>query len=364
MDAKSLLDAYALGSLRLSNRVVMAPMSRGRSDLEGLATPRMATYFAQRASAGLIITDGIWPSLPGKSNEYTPGLVTDQHVASWRAVTAAVHANGGRIFAQLMHGGRVGHAQVGGVQPVAPSAIPARGRVHTANGPLPLPTPRALTTSQVRQEAGVYAAAARRAVDAGFDGVEIHGANGYLISQFLSTSANQRTDRYGGSITGRIRFAVEATAATVDAVGKDRVGIRLSPGAGLWDTIETDVPDLYQALLAELAGLDIAYVHMTASTDDATLQGFRRSWPNAFMVNPVHPASSTPAGVAEARHWLGQGADLISFARAFIANPDLVERLRMGLPLASGDPATYYSGADRGYITYAPYPHQRRDLAG
>lgn len=219
-----------------------------------------------------------------------------------------------------------------------------------------------LTTGQVREEAGVYAAAAGRAVDAGFDGVEIHGANGYLISQFLSTNANRRTDRYGGSITGRIRFAVEATAATVDAVGKDRVGIRLSPGAGLWDTIETDVPDLYRALLTELAALDIAYVHMTASTDDATLRGFRRNWPATFMVSPVHPSSRTPAGVEEARHWLAQGADLISFGRAFIANPDLVERLRTGLPLESGDPATYYTGADCGYITYPPYLHRHPDL--
>lgn len=357
--SNSLFESLDLAGLRLPNRVVMAPMSRGRSDGDGLATSSMAAYFAQRATAGLIITDGTWPSLLGKANPGTPGLANQAQADSWRQVTSAVHANGGRIFGQLMHGGRISHADTTGMRPVGPSEIAARDTVvYTDKGPQPAPVPRALSTTEAAEEAHVYAAAARRAIDAGFDGVELHGANGYLIGQFLSSSANQRTDAYGGSITGRIRFAVEAAAAAVDAVGGSRVGIRLSPGAGIWDAIDEDIPELYGALLTELASLDLAYVHITASTDEQTLIGLRRVWPHAFMVNPAHPAQPVPADRTAAEHWRSLGADLISFARAYLANPDLVERLRAGLPLQDGDMETYYTGGDRGYLTYGPYQYQ------
>ena len=298
----TLFDGYRLGDLVLPNRVVMAPMTRVRAAAGGLATPSMATYYAQRATAGLIVTEGVQPSLIGQSNPGTPGLYTDEQVAAWRPLTAAVHANGGRIFES-------------------------------------------------------YAEAARRAVDAGFDGVELHGANGYLISQFLSSNANLRTDRYGGPVANRIRFAVEAVSATVDAVGAARTGIRFSPGGTFWGVAERDVPELYTALLYELARLQVAYVHLEATIDEEVLLALRRAWPGTLIMNPVMPMGPKQTGRSDADHWLDRGADLISFGRAFIANPDLVERLRTTLPITPVDDATYYQGGDAGYLTYPTYQH-------
>lgn len=353
----SLFDRYRLGGLDLPNRVVMAPMSRVRAAAGGLATPSMAAYYAQRATAGLIVSEGVQPSLVGQSNPGTPGLHTDEQVASWRPVTDAVHVNGGRIFAQVMHGGRVSHPDTTGLQPVGPSAVAAVGEVFTPNGPRPTPVPRALDTSEVPEHARSYAEAARRAVDAGFDGVELHGANGYLISQFLSSNANLRTDSYGGPIANRIRFAVEAVAATVDAVGGSRTAIRLSPGGTFWGVEETEVPELYAALLAELARFDLAYVHLEATAEEEVLIGLRRAWPGTLIMNPVVPLGPKQTDRTTADHWLDLGADLISFGRAFIANPDLVERLRTGLPIAPVDPATFYQGGDAGYLTYPAYQY-------
>ncbi|WP_017573192.1 alkene reductase [Nocardiopsis halotolerans] len=353
----SLFHPHQIGSLTLPNRVVMAPMTRVRAAEGGLATPSMATYYAQRATAGLIVSEGVQPSLVGQSNPGTPGLYTDEQVASWKPVTGAVHANGGRIFAQIMHGGRVSHHETTGTQPVGPSAVPAVGNVFTPTGPQPAPMPRALETAEVPEHAGSYAGAARRAVDAGFDGVELHGANGYMISQFLSSNANLRTDSYGGSVANRIRFAVEATAATVDAVGAERTGIRLSPGGGFWGVEERDVRELYTALLAELSRLGVAYVHLEATTDEELLLELRRAWSGTLIMNPTVPMGPKQVDKAGADRWLGLGADLVSFGRAFIANPDLVERLRSGLPIAPVDETTYYQGGDRGYLTYPAYQH-------
>lgn len=349
---RTLLEPVAVGDLVLPNRVVMAPMTRVRADAGGLATASMATYYAQRASAGLIVSEGVQPNVVGQSNPGTPGLHTDEQATSWRGVTDAVHEHGGRIFAQLMHGGRVSHPDTTGHQPVAPSAVPSTGLVFTPTGMQEPLVPRALETHEVREQAEAYADAARRGVGAGFDGVELHGANGYLITQFLSDDANLRTDEYGGSTVNRIRFAVEATEATVQAVGGQRVGIRLSPGSGIWGAGETDVRATYLALLGELARLDLAYVHLEATTDLDLLVELRRAWPGTMIVNPVHPASPTPADRTAADQWLDLGADLISFGRAFISNPDLVERLRADLPLAPYDVETYYAGGDRGYIDY------------
>ncbi|WP_413755491.1 alkene reductase [Streptomyces sp. MMBL 11-3] len=351
----SLFQPYQLGGLTLPNRVVMAPMTRVRAAAGGLATPSMATYYAQRATAGLIVTEGVQPNLIGQSNPGTPGLHTDEQQESWRQVTDAVHLNGGRIFAQLMHGGRVSHPDTTGLQPVGPSAVPATGEVFTPTGPQAAPVPRALETSEVPEQARSYADAARRAVDAGFDGVELHGANGYLISQFLSSDANLRTDGYGGSVAHRIRFAVEAVAATVDAVGAARTGIRLSPGGTFWGVHETEVTELYTALLGELARLEVAYVHLEATTDEEVLVQLRRAWPGTLVMNPALPMGPKQVGRSEADHWLDLGAELISFGRAFIANPDLVERLRTGVPIAPVDEATWYQGGDAGYLTYPTY---------
>ncbi|MCW8096171.1 alkene reductase [Streptomyces tauricus] len=353
----SLFQRYDLGALTLPNRVVMAPMTRVRAAAGGLATPSMATYYAQRASAGLIVTEGVQPSLIGQSNPGTPGLHTDEQQESWRQVTDAVHANGGRIFAQLMHGGRVSHPDTTGFQPVGPSAVAAVGDVFTPTGPQPAPVPRALETAEVPEHARSYGDAARRAVDAGFDGVELHGANGYLISQFLSINANLRSDGYGGSVANRIRFAVEAVSATVEAVGAARTGIRLSPGGTFWGVEETEVTELYTALLGELARLDVAYVHIEATSDEEVLLKLRRAWPGTLVMNPVLPMGPKQTGRSDADHWLGLGADLISFGRAFIANPDLVERLRTGVPIAPVDEATYYQGGDAGYLTYPAHQY-------
>lgn len=360
----SLFDRHEIGGLPLPNRVVMAPMSRVRGTAEGLATASMATYFAQRASAGLLISDGIQPNRVGTANPGAAGLRTDEEAASWRPVTDAVHAHGGRIFGQLMHGGRIGHESVSGLQPVGPSAVAADATVFTPAGPQPAPVPRALATEEVGEQAASYAEAATRAVAAGFDGVELHGANGYLIGQFLSSNANLRTDRYGGAIANRIRFAVEAVEATADAVGAHRTGIRLSPAAGIWDVVEEDVPELYGALLTELDRLGLAYVHLEATTDETTMLDLRRQWSGTFMVNPstwtqrgASPYGPVPTNRESADRWLGLGADLISFGRAYIANPDLVERLRLGLPLAEADPASFYAGGDEGYVDHAPYEH-------
>jgi N-ethylmaleimide reductase len=353
----TLFTSYRIGGLTLPNRMVMAPMTRVRAAAGGLATSSMATYYAQRATAGLIVSEGVQPSAIGQSNPGTPGLHTDEQVEAWRPVTAAVHANGGRIFAQLMHGGRISHSDTTGLQPVGPSAVPAVGDVFTPTGLQPAPMPRALDTAEVPEHARSYGDAARRAVDAGFDGVELHGANGYLISQFLSSNANLRTDRYGGPIANRIRFAVEAVAATVEAVGGDRTGIRFSPGGTFWGVQETDVRELYTALLAELAPLGLAYVHLEATADEEVLVALRRAWPGALIMNPVLPMGPKQTSRDDADHWLGLGADLISFGRAFLANPDLVERLRGGLPIAPVDEATYYQGGDAGYLTYSAHQY-------
>lgn len=354
----SLFESYRLARLDLPNRIVMAPMTRARATAEGLPTASAALYYAQRASAGLIISEGVQPSLQGQSNPSTPGLHTDEQVAAWRPVTGAVHTNGGRIFAQIMHAGRVSHPDVAGFRPVAPSAVALEAELYTGpNGLQPAPVPRALTTAEVRGEVQAFADAARRAVDAGFDGVELHGANGYLIQQFLSSNVNRRSDAYGGSVAGRVRFAVEAAEAAAGAIGADRVGIRISPGNTVWNVAEEDTPELYAALVDALAPLGLAYLHTIASTGDDTLMALRKSWPGAFIVNPSQPTNPTESDRAGGERWLANGADLIAYGRPYLANPDLVERFRAGLALGSPDRETFYQGGDTGYIDQPAYRH-------
>ncbi|MGI5502609.1 alkene reductase [Lentzea sp. CA-135723] len=346
-----LLTSYRLGNLTLPNRLVMAPMTRARA-VDGKPTAETATYYAQRATAGLIVTEGVHPNAVGQAGPSMPGVHDDAQVEAWRVVTDAVHANGGRIFAQLMHGGRIGHVDVAGHHPVGPSAIAAGTDVFTPSGMAPAPVPRALTTAEVGEQVQAFADAARRAVDAGFDGVELHGANGYLIQQFLSSSANERTDRYGGA--GRIRFAVEAVEAAADAIGAERVGIRLSPGGESQGIVEQDVPALYGSLLKALP--DIAYVHVLATTDDETLMGLRKAWPTAFILNPGGQIGPVESTFEQGQRWLANGADLISYGRAYLGNPDLVERFRLGLPLVSTERETWFS-APSGYVDYPSYQH-------
>ncbi|MER7132499.1 alkene reductase [Streptosporangium saharense] len=339
---------FRLGALELPNRLVMAPMTRSRAYVDGVPSTLTALYYAQRASAGLIVSEGVQPSAAGKGYMDTPGLHTDQQVAGWREVTDAVHAAGGRIFAQLMHAGRIGHPDNTGALPVAPSAVRPGGQIFTPNGMQDLPTPVALTTEEVEATIGDFVDAARRAVDAGFDGVELHGANGYLIHQFLSQNANRRQDRFGGSVENRIRFAVETAKAVTEAIGAHKVGIRISPATGVQDLVEEDADEVYPALLAELARLDLVYLHHLAGGSAEFDRRVRSLWPNALIVND--PAKSVPAD--SVAHWLAQDADLVALGKAFLANPDLPVRLRLGAPLNEADLSTAFGGDHTGYTDY------------
>lgn len=354
----TLFDSCRLGRLTLPNRIAMAPMTRARATPDGLPTDSMAIYYAQRATAGLLITEGIQPSAQSQSSVYTPGLYNDEQVAAWSKVTGAVHANGGRIFAQLMHAGRVSHPEVAGFEPMAPSAV--RPDINIFTGPkglLPAPTPRAMTTEEVRDQIDVFVDAARRAIVAGFDGVELHGATGYLLHEFLSSNTNLRTDAYGGSINGRIRFVVEVAEAVAHAIGADRVGLRVSPGSQIWDIHEENVPEVYDSLIRALAPLDLGYLHTVVSTDEEVLLNMRKLWPTAYIVNPTFAGSPHQATPADGDYWLQKGADIISYGRAFLANPDVVERFRLGLSLTEADTETTYRGGDRGYIDYTSHQH-------
>ncbi len=304
------------GSLELRNRIVMAPMTRSRA-YRTVPTSDTATYYAQRAGAGLIVTEGIQPSAVGQGYPATPGLHADEQVATWREVTGAVHAAGGTIVAQLMHTGRLGHPATteadghGPLTPVAPSPVPAAGQVFTPTGPHDHVVPEELTDAQIDETVADFAAAARNAIAAGFDGVEIHGANGYLLHQFLATNTNVRTDAWGGTPQNRIRFTLDVAKAVASAIGADRTGIRLSPANGLGDTVEDDHRDLYPLLVRELDTLGLA---------DLIADGT---------------------------------ADAVSFGRLFISNPDLVTRLADDAELTAPDLSKAYGGDRTGYTDYA-----------
>ncbi|MEU3163567.1 alkene reductase [Streptosporangium sp. NPDC006930] len=339
---------FTLAGLQLPNRLVMAPMTRSRAYVDGIPSSLTALYYAQRASAGLIITEGVQPSQAGKGYMDTPGLHTDEQVAGWREVTDAVHAAGGRIFAQIMHAGRIGHPDNTGALPLGPSAVRPAGQIFTPTGLQDYQTPLELTTAQVESTVQDFADAAARAVEAGFDGVELHGANGYLIQQFLSQNANLRDDHFGGSQENRIRFAVETARAVVDRIGASKVGIRLSPGNGAGDLVEDDMHEVYPALVSELAALDLAYLHLVASSSEELNQEIQTLWPNTLIVND--PSIGDPAD--RATRWLERGADLVSLGQSFLANPDLPLRLRLGAELNQADFGSAFGGDHRGYTDY------------
>ncbi|MFD0142766.1 MULTISPECIES: alkene reductase [unclassified Streptomyces] len=346
-------DPIVLGGRRLPSRVAMAPMTRSRAFGPGAEpTELMATYYAQRASAGLIVTEGIQPSPIGQGYPDTPGLHTPGQVAAWRTVTDAVHREGGVIFAQLMHTGRIGHPSLlpDGLVPVAPSAVAAKGRVFTHEGPKEYVTPKELSEAEIRQTIDDFAAAARNAIEAGFDGVEIHGANGYLVHQFLAPDTNRRTDAWGGDTEGRIRFAVEVATAVAEAIGSDRVGLRVSPGNLYNDMAEDDPAETYEALLAKLVGLDLAYLHLMEGPDRDLTARLRKAWPGLFVLNPfTYPEVTGP----EALKLIENGsADMIAYGALFLANPDLPARLAAGGPFNTPDAATFYGGDHRGYTDY------------
>ncbi|MFE1774192.1 alkene reductase [Streptomyces sp. NPDC059008] len=353
-------DPIELGGRRLANRIAMAPMTRSRAYGPGAtATELMATYYAQRASAGLIITEGVQPSVIGQGYPDTPGLHSAEQVAAWRQVTDAVHREGGVIFAQLMHTGRIGHPSLlpDGLTPVGPSAVAAKGQVYTRQGPQDFVTPNELEHDEIVRTIADFAEAARNAIAAGFDGVEIHGANGYLIHQFLAPNANQRTDTWGGDAAGRVRFAVEVAGAVAEAIGAHRTGIRISPGTPFNDIAETDPADLeetYTALVAGLAPLDLAYLHVLEGPDQSLTGRLRKDWPGTFVLNPFthpEPTGHDSLGLVE-----NGAADLIAFGALFLANPDLPRRLASGGPYNEPDRAAYYGGDERGYTDYPALP--------
>ncbi|MBS2554154.1 alkene reductase [Catenulispora sp. NL8] len=349
-----LTSEYRGPQLTLPNRVVMAPMTRLRSLPDGSPTADVADYYAQRATAALIVTEGIWPHSSGQSEAWVPGLQDSAHVTGWRRVTTAVHEAGGRIFAQLMHGGRKGHplARIDGTLPAGPSPVSDRDLLHLiGGGKAESPTPREMSRAEIHAAVAHYAAAAHNALEAGFDGVEIHGANSYLVHQFLADNTNLRTDEYGGSLTNRMRFALEVTDAVADVAGPERTGIRLSPANPQFGMHESDPAPLYRALVAELDRRGLAYLHLTDNDDYPALADLRPRWRGTLIANVGENRPATAAAAAEQA--LGAGhADLVSFGRSFIANPDLVHRITHDLPLAEYREDVLYSRTAEGYSDY------------
>ena len=352
MISPSLWQPFTLGRVELPHRLALAPMTRNRAEPDGTPGDLVAEYYGQRASLGLIITEGTQPSDDGQGYFGTPGIYTEQHVAGWRKVADAVHAQGGSLYIQLMHAGRISHPDntPHHRQPVAPSAIAPEQDMFTASGPQPIPTPRELSVAEIQSTIAEFRHAAASAIAAGADGVEIHGANGYLLHQFLSPNANHRTDIYGGTVENRSRFVIEVAQAVAEEIGADRVGIRLSPAMPLGgiDEGDTDTVRLqYRHLVGELAKLQLAFLHVHHVGDDELLRSLRDGWPTAVLVvrygrSREQIADDIDAGLA----------DIAPLGRFALANPDLVERLRADAPLNELDPATLYSGGSAGYTDY------------
>lgn len=365
-----LFDPFSLGGLSLPNRIVMPPMTRARAGAGNVPTALMARYYRQRASAGLIITEGTQVSPQGQGYAWTPGIHSREQVQGWKAVTAAVHEAGGRIFAQLWHVGRLSHValQPDGAAPVAPSALVADG-VQVFIDPRGLGAaaasgirvqhspPRALDTVEVARIVRQFADATGHALEAGFDGVELHAANGYLINQFLDSGSNLRADRYGGSLANRLRFLDEVTQAVVAVAGASRVGVRLSPLTTAQGTVDATPQASYVAAARLLDRLGVGYIHIAeADWDDAPAMapGFKEALRLVYSGAMIYSGRYDRARADEAiaRGW----ADLVGFGRPFIANPDLPRRLRTGAPLNAADPDHYFGGGARGYVDYPCRP--------
>lgn len=347
----ALFQPARFGELELTNRIVMAPMTRSRASTKHVPTSVMVEYYAQRASAGLIVAEGTSPSADGIGYCRTPGIYNDEQIQAWREVTDAVHGNGGRIVLQLMHCGRVA-AQANkpvGSRSVAPSALAAKAKLFTdTEGMADTDLPHALTLDEIAAVIGDYRQAALNARAAGFDGVELHGTSGYLPMQFIAVNSNQRKDRYGGPLANRIRFTLEVLEAMAGAIGGGRVGLRLCPGNPYNDVDDPDPQDTLEALLAGIDDLDLAYLHIMRSPV-AGLDAFstaRRGFKGALIVNDGFNGESAASQLAR------NAADAVSFARHYIANPDLVERLREGQALARFDRHTLYSPGPAGYSDY------------
>lgn len=355
MTKKTLFEPYTLGSLTLSNRIVMAPLTRNRAGSGFVAGDLTAEYYGQRASAGLIISEATQISQQGQGYQDTPGIYTQAQIEGWRKVTSAVHEKGGHIFLQLWHVGRISHVdlQPNGAAPVAPSAIRAETKTFVNNAFVDVSQPRALELEELPGIVDDFRQAAANAIEAGFDGVEIHGANGYLLDQFAKDGANVRTDAYGGSVENRARLMLEVTAAVVQEIGAARTGIRISPVSPANGISSTDPQAQFDYIVDQLEALGIVYIHVvegaTGGPRDVAPFDFgslRRRFSKTYIANNGYDFELASSHLAEGR------ADLIAFGRPFIANPDLVERLKSDAPLAEINPATLYGGGAAGYIDY------------
>jgi len=360
----TLFDPIQAGDIALANRIVMAPLTRNRAP-GAVPTPLMATYYTQRASAGLLITEATAISHQGQGYADVPGLYAPEQVAGWKAVTASVHAAGGKIVTQLWHVGRVSHTELqpGGGAPVAPSAITAKTKTVLLKdgGAVFVDTsePRALRLDELPGIVDDYRRVALAAIEAGFDGVEVHAANGYLLDQFLKTGANQRTDAYGGSIENRARLLVEVMQTVTAAIGGGRVGIRLSPVTPANDIVDADPQPLFDHVVRQLAPLGLAYVHVIEGATGGPRELPDRPFDYAALKAAYRAAGGTGAWMVNngydlplAQQALAGGADLVAFGKAYIANPDLVERLKAGGPFNAPDKMTFYGGGEKGYTDY------------
>ncbi|MBK1717996.1 alkene reductase [Thiocystis violacea] len=359
-----LFQPYQLGGLTLANRIVMAPLTRSRAGAGDVPTPLMETYYAQRASAGLIISEASQISPQGKGYIQTPGIYSEAQIAGWKNITEAVHAKGGRILIQLWHVGRISHPELqeGGALPVAPSAVKAEGQVFTGRGMVDMVTPRALAIEEIPGLIADYRKAAENARAAGFDGVEIHAANGYLLDQFLRDKTNRRTDAYGGGIENRARLLIEVTEAVLEVWERDRVGVRLSPLSPVNDIDDSDPEPLFVHAVERLDALDLGFLHLVEGVTGGPretghpfqLFRLRALFKGTYIGNNGYTRELALATCA------ANVADLIAFGKPFIANPDLVERLRLNAPLNQLDEATFYGGDARGYTDY-PFLAGRTD---
>ena len=345
-----LLSPVRIGRLVAPNRVLMAPMTRSRASDDGVVGDMTVTYYAQRASAGLIITEGVFPSADGKGYVHTPGIESPAQVSAWKKVTQAVHARGGRIFLQLMHCGRVSHPSLlNGATPVSPSAIPPQGQAWTPTGQVDFVTPRALRLDEIAAVVADYRLATRRALEAGFDGVELHAASGYLPEQFLSSGSNRRSDRYGGSLENRARFVLEVLAAMADEAGADRVGIKISPEMNYNSISDAAPAQTYAYLVDQLRAWNLAYLHVALFGSPAVDYHavLRPLFNGAYLIGGGLTQHSAEQLLQEKK------ADAAVFGGAFLANPDLPERFRLGAELNAPDRNTFFAPPTaQGYIDY------------
>lgn len=352
-----LLTPFSKGDFKLKNRVVMAPMTRSRAEEKNTPNSLMAEYYGQRAGAGLIITEGTSPSPNGLGYARIPAIYNEAHITGWRLTTEAVHEKGAKIFIQLMHTGRVSHQlnMPEGAEILAPSAVASKGEMYTdQEGMKPLPVPRAMTTEEVQKAIQEHVTAAKNAIKAGFDGVEIHAANGYLLEQFLNPEVNNRTDKYGGSIENRARFVLEITEAVAEAIGKEKTGIRVSPYGTFGDMpVYDETDETYRYLAKELNKQGILYIHIVDHSSMGTPEvplsikkDIREAFSNILILSGGY---TQERAVEDLEKGLG---DLVAFGRPYIANPDLTGRFESGAALAEPDQDTFYAGGEKGYIDY------------